>query len=430
MANDFFTANIADADPTISQALDNEVRRQADGLELIASENFVSEAVLETMGSVLTNKYAEGYPAKRYYGGCDFADVVENLAIDRAKEIFGAEHANVQPHSGAQANMAVLMTALEHGDTILGMNLAHGGHLTHGHPLNFSGINYKVADYGVNRETEQIDYDELQQKAEESRPKLLICGASAYPRTIDFERIGEIARSVGAKVMADIAHIAGLVAVGLHPSPVPHCEFVTTTTHKTLRGPRGGLILCREEFAADINRSVFPGVQGGPLMHIIAAKAVAFGEALRTDFKAYQQQVIDNARVLAETLADSGLRIVSGGTDNHLMLVDVFLDGKGVTGKVAEQALGEAHITVNKNTIPFDTNKPFVASGIRLGTPALTTRGMKEDEMREIGAMIAAVVHEPASESVKERVRREVLELTAKFPMYPMRMTHGAGGAA
>jgi glycine hydroxymethyltransferase len=428
--SNFFTANIADADPIISQALDNEVRRQAHGLELIASENFVSEAVLETMGSVLTNKYAEGYPAKRYYGGCEFADVVENLAIDRAKEIFGAEHANVQPHSGAQANMAVLMTALEHGDTILGMNLAHGGHLTHGHPLNFSGINYKVADYGVNRETEQIDYDELQQKAEESRPKLLICGASAYPRTIDFECIGEIARSVGAKVMADIAHIAGLVAVGLHPSPVPHCEFVTTTTHKTLRGPRGGLILCREEFAADINRSVFPGVQGGPLMHIIAAKAVAFGEALRTDFKAYQQQVIDNARVLAETLADSGLRIVSGGTDNHLMLVDVFLDGKGVTGKVAEQALGEAHITVNKNTIPFDTNKPFVASGIRLGTPALTTRGMKEGEMREIGAMIAAVVHEPASESVKERVRREVLELTAKFPMYPMRMTHGAGGAA
>ena len=430
MANDFFTANISEVDPAVSEALDNEVRRQADGLELIASENFVSEAVLETMGSVLTNKYAEGYPAKRYYGGCEFADVVENLAIDRAKEIFGAEHANVQPHSGAQANMAVLMTALEHGDTILGMNLAHGGHLTHGHPLNFSGINYKVADYGVNRETEQIDYDELQQKAEESRPKLLICGASAYPRTIDFERIGEIARSVGAKVMADIAHIAGLVAVGLHPSPVPHCEFVTTTTHKTLRGPRGGLILCREEFAADINRSVFPGVQGGPLMHIIAAKAVAFGEALRTDFKAYQQQVIDNARVLAETLADSGLRIVSGGTDNHLMLVDVFLDGKGVTGKVAEQALGEAHITVNKNTIPFDTNKPFVASGIRLGTPALTTREMKEGEMREIGAMIAAVVHEPASESVKERVRREVLELTAKFPMYPMRMTHGAGGAA
>ena len=420
--NDFFTATIAEADPIVSNAIDNEVRRQAHGLELIASENFVSEAVLEAMGSVMTNKYAEGYPAKRYYGGCDFVDVVENLAIDRAKEIFGAEHANVQPHSGAQANMAVLMTALDHGDTILGMNLSHGGHLTHGHPLNFSGINYKVADYGVNKDTEQIDYDELQKKAEESRPKLLICGASAYPRTIDFARIGEIARSVGAKVMADIAHIAGLVAVGLHPSAVPHCEFVTTTTHKTLRGPRGGLILCREEFAADINRSVFPGVQGGPLMHIIAAKAVAFGEALRGDFKAYQQQVIDNARVLAETLGDSGLRIVSGGTDNHLMLVDVFMDGQGITGKAAEKALGDVDITVNKNTIPFDTNKPFIASGIRLGTPALTTRGMKEAEMREIGAMIAAVIHEPESEEVKAKVRRDVAELTAKFPMYPTRL--------
>ena len=420
--SNFFTARIADGDPIVSEAIDNEVRRQADGLELIASENFVSEAVLEAMGSVLTNKYAEGYPAKRYYGGCEFVDVVEDIAIDRAKELFGAEHANVQPHSGAQANMAVLMTALDHGDTILGMNLSHGGHLTHGHPLNFSGINYKVADYGVNKETEQIDYDELQRKAEESRPKLLICGASAYPRTIDFARIGEIARSVGAKVMADIAHIAGLVAVGLHPSPVPHCEFVTTTTHKTLRGPRGGLILCREEFAADINRSVFPGVQGGPLMHIIAAKAVAFGEALRADFKGYQQQVIDNARVLAESLSDGGLRIVSGGTDNHLMLVDVFMDGKGVTGKAAEKALGGVDITVNKNTIPFDTNKPFIASGIRLGTPALTTRGMKEQEMREIGAMIAAVIHEPESEEVTANVRREVAELTVKFPMYPNRM--------
>ena len=428
--NNFFTANIHEIDPLVSDAIDNEVRRQSDGLELIASENFVSEAVLEAMGSVMTNKYAEGYPAKRYYGGCEFVDVVENLAIDRAKELFGAEHANVQPHSGAQANMAVLMTALDHGDTILGMNLAHGGHLTHGHPLNFSGINYKVADYGVNRETEQIDYDELQQKAEESRPKLLICGASAYPRTIDFARIGEIARSVGAKVMADIAHIAGLVAVGLHPSPVPHCEFVTTTTHKTLRGPRGGLILCREEFAADVNRSVFPGVQGGPLMHIIAAKAVAFGEALRGDFKGYQQQVIDNARVLAETLSDAGLRIVSGGTDNHLMLVDVFMDGKGVTGKVAEKALEDVHITANKNTIPFDTNKPFIASGIRLGTPALTTRGMKEAEMREIGAMIAAVIHDPESEEVKTRIRREVAELTARFPMYPTRMKNAVGESA
>jgi len=420
--NDFFKASISESDPIISNAIDNEVRRQTDGLELIASENFVSEAVLQAAGTVFTNKYAEGYPGKRYYGGCEFADVVENLAIDRAKEIFGAEHANVQPHSGAQANMAVLMAALEHGDQILGMNLSHGGHLTHGHPLNFSGINYKVADYGVNRETEQIDYDELQRIAEESKPKLLICGASAYPRTIDFQRIGEIARGVGSKVMADIAHIAGLVAVGLHPSPVPHCEFVTTTTHKTLRGPRGGLILCRQEFAADVNRRVFPGVQGGPLVHIIAAKAVSFGEALRDDFKAYQQQIIDNAKVLAEALSGAGLRLVSGGTDNHLLLVDVFMGGKGITGKVAEKALDDVHITVNKNTIPFDINKPFVASGIRLGTPALTTRGMKEPEMRLIGEMIASIIHEPESEGVKERVKRDVADLTSNFPMYPSRL--------
>jgi len=420
--SDFFTANISDVDPMVSEAIDNEVRRQTNGLELIASENFVSEAVLQTMGTVFTNKYAEGYPAKRYYGGCEFADVVENLAIDRAKEIFGAEHANVQPHSGAQANMAVLMAALDHGDQILGMSLSHGGHLTHGHPLNFSGINYKVADYGVNRETEQIDYDELQKLAEEHKPKLLICGASAYPRTIDFARIGEIARSVGAKVMADVAHIAGLIAADLHPSPVPHCEFVTTTTHKTLRGPRGGLILCREEFAADVNRSVFPGVQGGPLIHIIAAKAVSFGEALRDDFKVYQQQIIDNAKVLADTLSGAGLRLVSGGTDNHLLLVDVFMDGNGITGKVAEKALEDVHITVNKNTIPFDTNKPFVASGVRLGTPALTTRGMKEEEMRSIGTMIASVIHEPESEEVKTRIRREVAEITARFPMYANRL--------
>ena len=420
--NDFFKASISESDPIISNAIDNEVRRQTDGLELIASENFVSEAVLQAAGTVFTNKYAEGYPGKRYYGGCEFADVVENLAIDRAKEIFGAEHANVQPHSGAQANMAVLMAALEHGDQILGMNLSHGGHLTHGHPLNFSGINYKVADYGVNRETEQIDYDELQRIAEESKPKLLICGASAYPRTIDFQRIGEIARGVGSKVMADIAHIAGLVAVGLHPSPVPHCEFVTTTTHKTLRGPRGGLILCRQEFAADVNRRVFPGVQGGPLVHIIAAKAVSFGEALRDDFKAYQQQIIDNAKVLAEALSRAGLRLVSGGTDNHLLLVDVFMGGKGITGKVAEKALDDVHITVNKNTIPFDINKPFVASGIRLGTPALTTRGMKEPEMRLIGEMIASIIHEPESEGVKERVKRDVADLTSNFPMYPSRL--------
>ena len=420
--NIFFTADISSADPLISNAIDDEVRRQTDGLELIASENFVSEAVLQAMGTVFTNKYAEGYPGKRYYGGCEFADVLENLAIDRAKEIFGAEHVNVQPHSGAQANMAVLMTTLDHGDQILGMNLSHGGHLTHGHPLNFSGINYKVADYGVNRETEQIDYDELQRIAETSRPKLLICGASAYPRTIDFALIGEIARSVGAKVMADIAHIAGLVATGLHPSPVPHCEFVTTTTHKTLRGPRGGMILCREEFAADVNRSVFPGVQGGPLVHIIAAKAVSFGEALRDDFKAYQQQIVGNARVLAETLSDAGLRLVSGGTDNHLLLVDVFMDGKGITGKVAEKALDDVHITVNKNTIPFDTNKPFVASGIRLGTPALTTRGMKEPEMKLIGEMIASVIHAPESEEVRASVKRGVANITALFPMYPGRL--------
>jgi glycine hydroxymethyltransferase len=420
--NKFFTASVSEADLIISNAIDNEVRRQTNGLELIASENFVSEAVLQAMGTVFTNKYAEGYPGKRYYGGCEFADVVEQAAIDRAIELFGAEHANVQPHSGAQANMAVLMTALQHGDQILGMNLSHGGHLTHGHPLNFSGINYKVADYGVNKDTEQIDYDELQKKAEESRPKLLICGASAYPRTIDFARIGEIARGVGAKVMADIAHIAGLVATGLHPSPVPHCEFVTTTTHKTLRGPRGGLILCREEFAKDVDRSVFPGVQGGPLVHVIAAKAVSFGEALQSDFKAYQQQIVANAKVLAETLANAGLRLVSGGTDNHLLLVDVFMDGKGITGKVAEKALEDVGITVNKNTIPFDSQKPFVASGIRLGTPALTTRGMKEDEMRAIGEMIASVIREPESEETRRKVKAEVAEITSRFPMYSKRL--------
>jgi len=427
--NDFFTAYISEADPLISNAIDNEVRRQTNGLELIASENFVSEAVLQAMGTVFTNKYAEGYPGKRYYGGCEFADVVEQAAIDRAKQMFGAEHANVQPHSGAQANMSVLMTALQHGDQILGMNLSHGGHLTHGHPLNFSGINYKVADYGVNRDTEQIDYDELLRLAEEHRPKLLICGASAYSRTIDFKRIGEIAQSVGAKVMADIAHIAGLVVTGLHPSPIPHCEFVTTTTHKTLRGPRGGLILCREEFAKDLDRSVFPGVQGGPLVHIIAAKAVAFGEALHEDFKTYQQQIIANAKALSETLAAAGLRLVSGGTDNHLLLVDVFLNGKGITGKAAEKALDEVQITVNKNTIPFDTNKPFVASGIRIGTPALTTRGMKESDMRQIGEMIAAVIREPESEEIKQRVRGEVAELTSRFPMYPLRFKEKTGEA-
>jgi len=419
--NNLFNANLAEVDSVIAEAINDETKRQSGGLELIASENFVSEAVLQAMGSVFTNKYAEGYPKKRYYGGCEFADVVEQLAIDRAKEIFGAEHANVQPHSGAQANMAVFLASLNHGDKILGMNLSHGGHLTHGHPMNFSGINFEVSDYGVSKETEQIDYDELQKIAEDNRPKMIICGASAYPRIIDFARIGEIARSVGAIIMADIAHIAGLVAVGLHPSPVPHCEFVTTTTHKTLRGPRGGLILCREEFAKAVDKAVFPGVQGGPLVHIISAKAVAFGEALREDFKAYQQQILDNAQALANELIAQGLRIVSGGTDNHLMLVDVFADGKGITGKVAEKALDAVHITVNKNTIPFDTNSPFVASGIRLGTPALTTRGMKEDDMRVIGKLIADIIREPESEEGKERVKREVAELTAKFPLYAHR---------
>ena len=419
--NNLFNASLAEVDPLIGGAIDDEVRRQADGLELIASENFVSEAVLEAMGSVMTNKYAEGYPGKRYYGGCEFVDVAETAAIERAKQIFGAEHANVQPHSGAQANMAVLLAALEHGDQILGMNLAHGGHLTHGHPLNFSGLNYNVADYGVNRETETIDYDELQRIAEETRPKLIICGASAYARIIDFQRIGEIAKSVGARMMADIAHIAGLVAADLHPSPVPHADYVTTTTHKTLRGPRGGLILCRAEHAKDVDRRAFPGVQGGPLMHIIAAKAVAFGEALREDFKTYQGQIVKNAAALADELKNNGLRLVSGGTDNHLVLLDVFRNGEGITGKEAEKALDAVHITVNKNTIPFDPNKPMVASGIRLGTPALTTRGMNENEMRQIGRMIASVINEPNSDEVKTRVRREVGELTARFSLYPQR---------
>ncbi len=420
--NNLFNANLAEVDPIIAEAINNETARQSDGLELIASENFVSEAVLQAMGSVFTNKYAEGYPKKRYYGGCEFADVVEQLAIDRAKEIFGAEYANVQPHSGAQANMAVFLASLNHGDKILGMNLSHGGHLTHGHPMNFSGINFEVSAYGVSPETEQIDYDELQKIAEEHKPKMLICGASAYPRIIDFARIEEIAKSVGAIVMADIAHIAGLVAAGLHPSPVPHCEFVTTTTHKTLRGPRGGLILCREEFGKAVDKAVFPGVQGGPLVHIIAAKAVAFGEALRDDFKAYQQQILNNAQAMANELTANGLRLVSGGTDNHLILIDVFDGGKGITGKIAEKALDEVHLTVNKNTIPFDQNSPFVASGIRVGTPALTTRGMKEDEMRQIAKLIASVIRESESEEVKANVKREVAELTAKFPLYAHRL--------
>src|ERR671926_274849 len=415
-------SSLAEADPVIAGAIDNEVARQANGLELIASENFVSEAVLEAAGSVFTNKYAEGYPGKRYYGGCEWTDVVEQAAIDRAKELFGADHANVQPHSGAQANMSVYLAAIQYGDQILGMNLSHGGHLTHGHPLNFSGLSYKVADYGVSRDTEQIDYDELQRLAEEHRPKLIVCGASAYPRTINFERIGEIARSVGARMFADIAHIAGPIVVGLHPSPVPYADYVTTTTHKTLRGPRGGLILCREEHAAEVNKKLFPGVQGGPLVHIIAAKAVAFGEALQEDFKEYQRQTLQNAKALADELQAQRLRIVSGGTDNHLVLVDVFLGGKGVTGKDAEKALEAAGITVNKNTIPFDTNKPFVTSGIRLGTPALTTRGMGTDEMRTVARLIAEVLHDPESEEVRTQVRQSVLELSSRFPLYSRRL--------
>ncbi|MFN2577071.1 MAG: serine hydroxymethyltransferase [Pyrinomonadaceae bacterium] len=420
--NKLLNLPLAETDPLVATAIDNEVARQANGLELIASENFVSEAVLEAAGSVFTNKYAEGYPGKRYYGGCEWADVIEQAAIDRAKELFGADHANVQPHSGAQANMSVYLAAIQYGDQILGMNLSHGGHLTHGHPLNFSGLSYKVADYGVSRETETIDYDELQRLAEEHKPKLIVCGASAYPRIIDFKRISEIARGVGARMFADIAHIAGPIVAGLHPSPVPVADYVTTTTHKTLRGPRGGLILCKAEHGKEIDRRLFPGVQGGPLVHIIAAKAVAFGEALRGDFKEYQRQILANAKALCAELQQEGLRIVSGGTDNHLMLVDVWMDGKGITGKAAEKALEAAHITVNKNTIPFDQNKPFVASGLRIGTPAVTTRGMKEPEMQEIGRLIAAIVREPESEAVRNDVKRSVGELTARFPLYAKRL--------
>jgi len=430
LMSDQRNASLSTVDPLIANAIDNEVARQANGLELIASENFVSEAVLEAAGSVFTNKYAEGYPGKRYYGGCEYADVVEQTAIDRAKELFGADHANVQPHSGAQANMSVYLAAIQYGDTILGMNLSHGGHLTHGHPLNFSGLSYKVFDYGVARETETIDYDELERIAEEHKPKLLVCGASAYPRIIDFDRISEIAKRVGARMFADVAHIAGPIVAGLHPSPVPVADYVTTTTHKTLRGPRGGLILCKQEHAKEIDRRLFPGVQGGPLVHIIAAKAVAFGEALRDDFKEYQQQILANAKALCAELQEQGLRIVSGGTDNHLMLVDVWMEGKGITGKVAEKALEAAHITVNKNTIPFDQNKPFVASGLRIGTPAVTTRGMKEAEMREIGRLIAAVVHEPESEEVRRKVKDGVAEMAAKFPLYAKRLKQTATGAA
>lgn len=420
--------SLAESDPEIYAAIKNETRRQHEGLELIASENFVSEAVLEAAGSTFTNKYAEGYPGKRYYGGCEFTDVVESLAIDRAKQLFGAEHVNVQPHSGSQANMAVYLTACQPGDTVLGMDLSHGGHLTHGHPLNFSGKTYKIVAYGVRKEDETIDYDQMEALAKEHKPRMIVCGASAYSRVIDFERIAAIAHGVGALVMADIAHIAGLVAAGLHPSPFPHCDFVTTTTHKTLRGPRAGMAMCKEQFAKDLDRNVFPGIQGGPLVHIIAAKAVAFKEALQPEFKAYQQQTVKNASAFATALADAGFRIVSGGTDNHVFLVDVF--SKGILGKDAEKALEAAHITVNKNTIPFDTNPPMKASGIRLGTPAVTTRGMGEAEMKQIAALIAEVLATPTDETVRHSVIGKVKDLAARFPLYANRMQAASAQAS
>jgi len=414
------------ADPEVAAALESERARQNEGLELIASENFVSLAVLAAMGSVMTNKYAEGYPGKRYYGGCEFVDIGEELARERAKQLFGADHANVQPHSGAQANMAVYLAVMQPGDTMLGMDLTHGGHLTHGHPLNYSGKEFKVVPYGVHRETETIDYERLRSLALEHKPKLIVCGASAYPRIIDFPRLRAIADEAGALIMADIAHIAGLVVADLHPSPVPHCQFVTTTTHKTLRGPRGGMILCTAEWAEAIDKAVFPGVQGGPLMHVIAAKAVAFAEALRPEWKDYQKRVVENARVLCEACAGRGWRIVSGSTDNHLFLIDLGPDF--ISGKKAERWLGLAGITVNKNTVPFDTRKPFITSGLRIGTPAVTTRGMGPDEMVQIAELIDRVLRldEDTEDAAKlaafnagiEAVRAEVHALTSRFPLY------------
>jgi glycine hydroxymethyltransferase len=408
---------LADTDPEIAGAIRDEIDRQNSGLELIASENFVSLAVLQAMGSVMTNKYAEGYPGRRYYGGCEFVDVAESLAIARARALFGADHANVQPHSGAQANMAVYLATLKPGETVLGMNLAHGGHLTHGHPLNFSGKLYTIVPYGVRADDERIDYDELERLAREHRPKLIVVGASAYPRVIEVERIAAVAREIGAKVMTDMAHIAGLVAAGIHPTPIPHSDFVTTTTHKTLRGPRGGLVLSKAEQAKELDKALFPGVQGGPLMHVIAAKAVCFKEAAEPAFADYQRQIVANARRLAGALSSSGFRLVSGGTDNHLMLVDVF--SKGITGKVAEAALGKAGITVNKNAIPFDKNPPLVASGIRVGTPAVTTRGMREPEMERIAEFIGRVLASPDDERVVTMVKEEVERLCREFPLYP-----------
>jgi len=411
--------HLADVDPEVANAIRNEESRQHDGLELIASENFVSEAVLEAAGSVFTNKYAEGYPAKRYYGGCEFTDIVENLARDRAKELFGEEHANVQPHSGSSANMAAYAAIINPGDTVMGLDLAMGGHLTHGHKLSFSGKTYRIVSYGVSRDTETIDYDELERTAEREKPKLIIGGGSAYPRIIDFARMRQIADKVGAFYLVDMAHFAGLVAGGAHPSPIPHAHITTTTTHKTLRGPRSGLILCKAAHAAAVDRSVFPGCQGGPLVHIIAAKAVCFKEAMQPEFKQYARQIVSNAKTLAKTLADEGFRIISGGTDTHLMLVDVF--SKGMLGSEAEKALGEAGITVNKNAIPFDTNPPMKPSGIRLGTPALTTRGMKEAEMQQVGRWIAEALNNRTDTAVLNRIRGQVFEMAERFPLYKKR---------
>ncbi|UDI77821.1 serine hydroxymethyltransferase [Staphylococcus taiwanensis] len=404
-------------DKVVYEAIQNEYNRQNNNIELIASENFVSEAVMEAQGSVMTNKYAEGYPGRRYYGGCEYVDVTETIAIERAKALFGAEHVNVQPHSGSQANMAVYLVALEMGDTVLGMNLSHGGHLTHGSPVNFSGKFYNFVDYGVDKDTEKINYDEVRELALKHKPKLIVAGTSAYSRQLDFKKFREIADEVGAKLMVDMAHIAGLVATGLHPNPVEYADFVTTTTHKTLRGPRGGLILCKEKYKKDIDKTIFPGIQGGPLEHVIAAKAVAFGEALEQDFKAYQEQVVKNAKVLAETLQAEGFRIVSGGTDNHLLSVDV-KNSVNVTGKEAEATLDEIGITCNKNTIPFDQEKPFVTSGIRLGTPAATTRGFDEDAFKEVGQIISLALKNPKDDSKLKEASERVSKLTAKYPLY------------
>ncbi|HSP35033.1 MAG TPA: serine hydroxymethyltransferase [Thermoanaerobaculia bacterium] len=414
--HEFLHRALAEVDPQIADAIRTETERQNNTLELIASENHVSRAVLTAMGSVFTNKYAEGYPGKRYYGGCGPTDVVETIAIDRAKQLFGAEHANVQPHSGSQANMAVYFAMLKPGDTIMGMDLAHGGHLTHGHPLSYSGRDFKVVAYHVRKEDERIDYDEMEKLAREHKPRMVIAGASAYSRVIDFKRIREICDRSGSLMMVDIAHIAGMVATGLHPSPVPYADFVTTTTHKTLRGPRAGLVLCKEQYAKDLDRAVFPGVQGGPLVHIIAAKAVAFAEALTPEFKEYQSQILRNAKALAQAVGDQGFRIVSGGTDNHLFMTDVF--SKGITGKDGQNMLEAANITVNKNTIPFDTQKPMVASGLRIGTPAVTTRGLREPEMKTIATLIARVLESKGEAGVTVQVKKEVKDLCDRFPIY------------